>query len=173
MPILVVGTESNLEGLHGRLFSGKVSGATAKRVAEAMRIANPGVDLDALRPGTVLTVPDLPEVALRGDISLDSGTKDAADAILANAKEMLAALVDTADRLRRDATVERRRVGKAMDGREVQAAAAEDKDLAADLDETRRAMDEEEAAAKERAASLKKAQDSWTKELDAFRARLG
>jgi hypothetical protein len=173
MPILVVGTETNLEGLHSRLFATKPSGAAAKRVAEAMRAANPGVDLDALRPGTVLTVPDLPEVALRGDLSLDSGTRDAADAILANAKEMLGGLVDMADRVRRDATVERRRVAKTMDGREVQAAAAEDKDLAADLDETRKAMDEEEAGAKARAASLKKAQDSWTKELDAFRTRLG
>lgn len=172
MAVLVIGSEKNFAGLRARVVTGTVSGAAAKRIADAFRRANPGVDFDKLRPGTVLTVPDLAELGTRGDLSLDDGVAQAADAALADATEILDGLVETATKLRKEAAAERRQVAKAMDGREVREAAERIPGLGEDVEAARRALEEDEAADKERAAALKKAQARWAQELTAFREML-
>ena len=76
MPVIIVGTEKNLAALRPRLFSGRVSNAALKETTEALAAANPGVDLEKLQPGTILTVPDSPHVSVKGDVSLDDTTKE-------------------------------------------------------------------------------------------------
>jgi len=172
MAVLVVGSEKNFAAVRGRVTTGTVSGAAAKRIAEAFRKANPGVDLDKLRAGTVLVVPDLPELTARGDISFDDGVLKAADFALANATEALDGLVETAARQRREAATERRRVAKAMDSGEVRETADRIPGLLADLEAAHAALETDEAADKEHAAALKKAQAQWSEELKAFRELL-
>jgi hypothetical protein len=165
MPVLVVGSEANLAGLKGRLFSDKVSSGASEKVTTAIRAANPGVDFDKLEPGTVLTVPDLPGVSIRGDLSLDDGIAKAADAVLAQASEILAGLVETAVRQEREGEAERGELVKGMDDSGIREAADKVPGLADDLEQTRRAIGEEEGAAKDRVAALQNAQETWTKEL--------
>ena len=71
MPVLVVGTEKNFAALRPRLFTGRVSTRDARAVAEAIRAANPDVDLDRLTPGTVLTVPECVGARMGRELSLD------------------------------------------------------------------------------------------------------
>jgi len=172
MAVLVVGSEKNFAGLRARVVTGTVSSAAAKRIAEAFRRANPAVDFDKLRPGTILTVPDLPELSARAGLTLDDGIDQAADAVLANATEILDGLVETANRLRKEAAAERRQVAKAMDQGEVREAADRIPGLREDLEAARNALEEEEAGDKERAAALKKARAQWAEELSAFRELL-
>jgi hypothetical protein len=172
MAVLVVGSEKNFAAVRARVATGTVSSAAAKRIAEAFRQANPGVDLDKLQPGTVLAVPDLPELKARGDLALDDGVERAADAVLAQANQILDGLVETASTLRKEAAAERRQVAKAMDGREVREAAEQIPGLGEDIEAARRALEEDEATDKERAAALKKAQARWAPELTAFRELL-
>ena len=75
MPVIIVGTEKNFAALRPRLFRGRVSTAAVKETTDALAAANPHVDLEALQPGTILTVPDLPHVKVEGDVSLDDTTK--------------------------------------------------------------------------------------------------
>ena len=81
MPVIIVGTEKNFAALRTRLFSGRVSNAKLQEVTEAVAEANPHVDLNSLKPGTVLTIPDSPHLSVSGDISLDDSTKELVDAV--------------------------------------------------------------------------------------------
>ena len=172
MAVLVVGSEKNVAAVRARVATGAVSGAAAKRIADAFRQANPGVDLDNLQPGTVLVVPDLPELKARGDITLDDGVVKAADIALANATETLDGLVETATRQRKEAAAERRRVAKVIDAGELRETADRTPGLLADLEMARQALETDEVADKVHAAALKKAQAQWAADLKAFRELL-
>jgi len=170
MAVLVVGNEKNLAGIRARLVTGTVSRAAAKRIADAFRHANPGVNFDALQPGTVLSVPSLPELSGHADLSLDAAMGHAADAVVANASEILGTLGETAARLAKEARAERREVAKAIDRDEVRAAIERTRGLGDDVEAVSRAIDQAEAEAKDRAAKVKKAADQWAKDLKELRA---
>jgi hypothetical protein len=172
MPVLVVGSEKNIAALRPRLFSGKPSTAAVRRVNEALRAANPGVDLDALSPGTVLRVPDLPEIQLGAELALDeSATSFVSDlhTMLAAALEQLGATADERDR---NDLVEQKELARLLDAREVQAAAADDKALALELEETRRALSQAETDLKVRTEARRRAQKDWAAALEALQAGL-
>lgn len=168
MPILVVGTEKNFAALRSRLFEGKVSSKVAREVAHAIREANPHVDLDKLEPGTVLTVPDAPEVAVHGDLSLDETSNAALEGLSKAGKEAIKALASAASARAKAAQAERRNVIAALDGDAVQRAASSDEKLASDLASARERIEEAEVTDKERAARLKRAQREWAAGLDAL-----
>src|SRR2546426_12797247 len=105
MAVIVVGTEKNFAALRPRLFSGKVSAAAVKETTEALAAANPDVDLQALQPGTILTVPDLPHVSVKGDVSLDDTTKQMLEGLANAGASALDELVATARKTERDAAV--------------------------------------------------------------------
>ena len=170
MPVVVVGTEKNFAALRPRLFSGRVSTAVAREVADAVRAANPDVDLDKLQPGTVLTVPKVRGVSTRGDLSLDETVTQGVAQFAAGAAEMLGDLAAAAKRVERERAAERKALVKAMGGKEVEAAARRDKELAADLKAALAAVTEEDAQAKERTAALTQAQKEWLAEFEALKS---
>ena len=172
MAVLVVGSEKNLAGIRARLVTGNVSRAAAKRIADAFRHANPGVNFDALQPGTVLSVPSLPELSGRADLSLDAAMGQAADGVVANASEILDRLGETAARLTREARAERREVAKAIDRDEVRAASERTRGLRDDVEAVSQSIDQAEAEAKERAAKVKKAAAQWANDLKELRTLL-
>lgn len=59
MGVVVVGRERNVGALADRLLTGRASKATTEDAIRTLREANPGLDLDKLRPGTVVVVPPL------------------------------------------------------------------------------------------------------------------
>ena len=172
MAVLVVGNERNLAGIRARIVTGTVSRAAAKRIGEAFRQANPGVDFDALRPGTILTVPSIPELSEHAGLSLDDAVGKAADTAVANASEILDGLGEVAARLMKQARAERREVAKAMDGEGVRGAIERIRGLGDDVEAVHRAIDQAEAESKDRAAAVRKARDQWGEELKEFRAIL-
>ncbi len=172
MPMIVVGTEKNFAALRTRLFSGRVSTAATREVAEAVSVANPHADLDNLQPGTVLNVPDSPNVSLQGELSLDEPTTGMLEGLAeagATALEELAAVARTRES---EAAAERKQLARSLAGKQVAAAARRDKALGADVKATQEAIAEENARAKERAAGLKQAQGDWSNELAAVKAIL-
>jgi hypothetical protein len=169
MPVLVVGTERNFAGLRRRLFPGRrLPKATAARVADAIRAANPHADLDALRPGTVLSIPDLPE------ITVDTGPSvaDTAAAATADVRGPLGPVLEelmTAARAREEQDAkERAALRGLLDRREVADATGADADLARDVEEIRAAVTAEEEAAPARQEALHRAHAEWRVELDAL-----
>lgn len=172
MPVIIVGAEKNFAGLRPRLFTGNVSPKTIAEVAEAIAVANPHANLDKLESGTVLTVPDLPKVALRRDISLDDASKQTISGIAEAASATLDDLTAIAKRRTRDLTAERKKLAKALAADELNAAARKDKALGANLRAVRQALSEEHALAKQRTAGLARARAEWSAELQTLRKLL-
>src|ERR1700740_341293 len=112
MRAMGVGNANTFAALRSRLFTGRVSNTTVHEVTTAIEAANPHVDLNALQPGTVLTVPDLPKVRGRGDLSLDETTRQALRAVLETAATTLEQLQATARTQEVDDTTERKQLAK-------------------------------------------------------------
>jgi hypothetical protein len=173
MPVIVVGAEKNFAALRPRVFSGRVTGEALREVTDAVAAANPHADLEKLEPGTVLTIPDHPRISTRGDLSLDdSTTKQVLEGISNAGAKALEELVATARKTESEATAERKRLAKALDAKELDAAGRKDKALGAELKAAAEAVAGEESAAKERVAALDEARAAWNSELKALKSML-
>lgn len=161
MPVIVVEEATDLPGLTDRLLRANTSAATREAAARALRDANPGVDLDALRPGTVVVVPELHGGLRRiGDVvgaGFDAAT-ERVDTELAG----LAAAFDSAEeraaaaREQAQAALADPGVKRALRGNEIR------REVAARLKE-RVAEDEEQAARRRELADAVTA--AWTEDL--------
>jgi hypothetical protein len=177
MPTIVVGNEKNFSALRPVLFQGRVPAATATEVADAIKEANPHIDLERLQPGTVITIPEgLPGVVVEPQpaVVVSPGSTDPPiRAVPAHGKLELDALADASKAAEVAARTDRKRLAKAFDSSALDAAMKRDKQLASAVAAARDALAEEEGAAKERTAELKKAQTEWQAGLDdlAERAR--
>jgi hypothetical protein len=173
MPVLVVGTEKNFAALRRRLFAGRVSTTVAGRVGEAIREANPHADLDALEPGTILTVPDVSGIRLReGELSFDESATGAVEQGKATVTQSLDELTAAARSREAEDAAERKRLERSLRRSEVVEAARRDDALAADLESAKRAVEEDDAVAKGRAAALRQAREEWLTELEALQAAM-
>jgi hypothetical protein len=172
MPVIIVGNEKNFAALRSRVFSGRVPTAAVKEVTEAVAAANPHANLEALQPGTILTVPDLPHVSVSGEMSLDDTTKQALAGIAESAASSLDELVSAAKASEREAAAERKQLATALQAKEVDAAGKRDKALGSDLTSVQQALDDEEAASKQRAAALEEARSGWSADLKALQGLL-
>ncbi len=172
MPILIVGTEKSFAALRKRLFAGKVPKNVADEVADAIREANPNVDLDDLQPGTVLSIPESSRVAIRGGLVPGLETTDALEGLFNASKEALQSLADSATARERQDRTKRRSIMKTLDEDAVVSAALKDKKLGADLAAVRETIAAEDGRAKERASTMKKAQGEWTAGLKALKKLL-
>jgi hypothetical protein len=173
MSILIVGSEKNFAALRSRLFTGSVSTKVAGEVLDAIQAANPGADLKALQPGTVLNVPDdLPHVAVLGNLSLDDNSKRAVIGLVTDGDATLTHLASTARSRASDAATERKQLAKTLAGKQLAAAASKDKQVAASLKAARDALAAANAQAAGRADALAQAQAEWGSELAALKATL-
>jgi hypothetical protein len=173
MPVIIVGSEKNFAALRPRLFSGRVSSARLQEVTDAVAEANPHADLTALKPGTILTIPDSPHLSVSGDISLDDSTKELIDAVANAGADALDDLVATARGAERNAAAERKQLTATLARPDLGEVAKQDKALADDLNAVKKAVDDDEAQAKQRTAALQEASTSWKSELDSLKGLFG
>jgi hypothetical protein len=173
MPVIIVGNEKNFTELKSRLFTGRVSGTKLQEVTDAVAEANPHADLKALTPGMVLTIPDAPNLAVRGEISLDDSTKELIDAVANAGSGALEDLVTTARAADRSAAAERKQLTATLARSELGAAAKRDKALGDDVKAVQKAVEDDEAQSKNRATALQEATTSWKRELESLKGLLG
>lgn len=170
MPILVVGTEKNFAALRPRLFEGRISNKVAGEVAREIREANPDVDLDKLRPGMILTVPDSPKVTVSGELSLGETATGGVAAAADLARAALDEASNAAANREADAQTERARALKSLDALRGEAPRRREPGLAKDLEAARKALVEEDARAEERASRREKAHAGWAAQIDALKS---
>jgi hypothetical protein len=173
MPVIIVGAEKNFAALRPRLFEGRISNTVAGDVADSIRAANPDVNLDKLEPGTVLTVPDHPKLAVRGRVSVDSTSKQVAAALADRGAAALDELQATAKTVTGGAAADRKQVSALLSSSELAAATRKDKRLGDALKAAAEAVAAEDAAAKEQQSALTAAAKEWTGELAALKAIVG
>jgi hypothetical protein len=172
MAVLVVGAEKNFAALRPRLFTGRVSTRIVGEVADAIRAANPHVNLDKLTPGVVLTIPDAPRVRLERDLSLDEATRRAIEGLGTVGKAQLDDVFGRAKAREEEDAAERKRLSAALDGRNLAAATRSDPQLKENIAFVRGLLQELDGAAKQRSAMLKEAQSEWAAELEKLTSTL-
>jgi hypothetical protein len=173
MPVIVVGAEKNFAALRSRLFGGSISTKAAGEVSAAIQEANPHADLKALQPGTVLVVPDdLPHVAVRGDLSLDDRSKEAAVALVTVGNTSLSDLKSSVQSRAAEAADARKQLARALAGKELAQAADRDPAVADSLKAARAAVAAADAEEKAREEALAAAQSEWSAELAALKQTL-
>ena len=172
MAIVVVGNEKKFADLRPRLFGGgRVAKKRADEVAEAVRKANPHVDLEQLQPGTVLTVPDSADVRLAAAVDIDKPVRDLAAGIAEHGQAVLTALANAAEQREGQLREERTQTLKAFD--QVGQGVRRERGLAQTIKEARKAVEEEERRADERSETLKQARQEWSQGLEAFKQLAG
>jgi hypothetical protein len=163
MRVFVVKSETNADDVRRRLLKPGVSAARAKTLEDSVRAANPHVDLDALRPGTVLIVPDHPDLAPD-----DSGSTALGGAGL-SVDQLTAALPRVAAVVERGAEAARQRgedLRKALDAREVRRATETDERLRAEVDRLAEVVADEQRRAEAWAAAVRAQSDQWRAALN-------
>ena len=176
MRTIVVGTERSLGDVVERAFPSRVSAAAGKRVAQAVRDANPRVDFDRLRRGTVLSIPDVPDAPdafpRRGRLGLDDVTSAGLETVQAVVRSGVEELVALAGREEAAASKERTRLARALDADEVREAMDSDERLAGEIVAVRRAIEDDEAAAEGRAAVIERLGGRWAEQVDVLKLML-
>lgn len=165
MPILIVHDESTLADLRHRLVGRGGPADLSNDVVEAIRRANPAVDLDDLRRGTVLTIPDLADVRAAAD-SPDEVLVEGIEALVSTLGNLVATSGDEAEQQAKVGAADREEVRRSLDLKAVQEAARHDPELQAELERVKDRLAMADQQADEAAADRKRALATWQEDLD-------
>ncbi|WP_370417727.1 hypothetical protein AB8O64_03080 [Streptomyces sp. QH1-20] len=162
MPIVVVEQEKTVAALAARLVEATASEAAKEGAAQAIREANPGLDLDRLRPGMIVVVPRLAEA--RDDVpDVVDGTLDG---YFEQIHRELVTFIQTAQSALEADKAERAAAAEVLDAEEVQAAAQYDPVLRNNLEQARRTLAADGQIAVEITESLINGTEQWFTDLD-------
>jgi hypothetical protein len=169
--VLVVGKQKSFKDLQSLLFSqGTVSSAAAKRVRDALVEANPHADLSRLRPGLVLTLPDVPEIQAIPDLSLGDTVQSSLDDLVSELTRAVNAAVEAFDAADAEELRAVQDAQSAVREDVVRQQASAFDEAAAALGEAESALKNAEAAINERAALRMVVVREWSDEIQTLRA---
>ncbi len=173
MPVLIIRDEGTLVDLRPRLVGRRGPSEIPERLAAALRDANPNVDFDDLRPGTVVTVPDVEDARVRDDAMSSELVFDGIDALIAAVGGVLASAGQQAAQQAKVEAADRAIVRRSLGLKAVADAVERDQDLRAEVarvEETLAAADED---AEQAARAREQALATWTDDLAAIKALRG
>ncbi|MER7953717.1 hypothetical protein [Streptomyces sp. NPDC096030] len=162
MPIVVVEQEKTVAALVSRLVKARTPKAAKEQAAQAIREANPGLDLDRLRPGMIVVVPRLDEARDHDPDLVDA----ALYGLIEQVRRELDALVLAAQSAETDAKAELAAMREVIGDEAVQTAAQQDDTLQGYVDGLPAALDQEEQTVSEVTASLINGIEQWYTDLD-------
>ncbi|MFF7441753.1 hypothetical protein [Streptomyces sp. NPDC008122] len=162
MPIVVVEQEKTLAALTTRLLKARTAKAAKEKAAQAIREANPGLDLDHLRPGMIVVVPRLAEARDEDDDLVDQSL----DLFLAEVRAEVDALLDATNDSLTSEKEELETTAKVLDAMEVQQAAQNDPVLQNNLESLRSSIEGDQEAATENTDTLLNGIEQWYTDLD-------
>lgn len=166
MRVFVVRDEKDAADVRRRLVKPGAAAARGKAIEDAVRAANPHVDLDELRPGTVLVVPDHPDLA---DDAGEAGGAGAMSGGGLSPDQLAAALPRVTSAVRRSAEASHLRgeeLRKALQAREVRKAADADDRLRAEVDRLSDVVADEQRRAQAWAEAVQAQTEHWQRALD-------
>jgi len=169
MPRLhVITTEKTEDALLRAVLGARPSAARKRAATEALRLANPALDLSALTPGTVIVVPTLD--GARGDDADVVG--DAATGVLESAVAGVEALLVGTKEAERERRLERRDAEELFESEGVRAMVQRVPELEENIASVRREFERDEAVSEEQRAALAEAAEQWRAELEELRGLL-
>lgn len=170
MLIFVIKDEANIADLTAAILKPRTSRGVREAAADAIRSANPGLDLENLRPGELVVLPRLE--GMRASVTADPAAELAAEVV---EQLQLAArgLVDSANEAVAAAEAERQQALKVLDTAEVTRLADEVLELRNAIDSYRETAKQDAALANKQAAKVATAVEGWLADLDDLRALMG
>lgn len=137
----VVKQDTNFKALSGTLLDARFGGAQADAAAAQLRVLNPHADLDKLKAGTVIFVPDLPQFKPSAATSTQASLVDDFRKLVSEALQSTAEKVKLANAER---AKERGSVGAVLKSAALKKIIGSDKDVAQQVDGAQKAMADEE-----------------------------
>jgi len=173
MPRLhVITTEKTEDALLRAVLGARPSAARKAAAAEALRRANPSLDLSALTAGTVVVVPTI-EGARRDGNSNDSDlVGEAATSALDAASAGIDALLTATKEGERERRLERKEAEELFDSEGVRELQQRVPELEENIASVRREFERDEAVSEEQRAALAEAAEQWRAELEQLRGLL-
>lgn len=162
MHVIVVKDEKNLAEVRNGLIRSGVRGARARAVDDALRAANPHLDPDRLRAGSLVVVPDHP------DLAEVSGGPAAGGMPPGDISAALPQVRDAVARGAQEAAKRARELRKALGSREVKAAAADDEQVRDEVARLSEAVTAEQRRAEEWARAMAAKTERWQQALAAL-----
>jgi hypothetical protein len=170
MPKLFVIThQADATAISQSLLSGRVGAAKREAVIAAIRRANPTIDLDTVQPGTIIVIPDLPDV---NDVG-DDPVAGAVDDLLTRTSDAVQQLRDAADSAEQHRRADADDVRALLDSAEVEQQSAHRPELTANVESVRAELDTDDAAAEAGRAEFERASQSWLRDLEVLRKLTG
>ena len=173
MAMMIVGSEKNLSQLKPRLFTGRVSRASLAKVNAAVVAANPTVDVTRLKPGMVLTIPDVPDVKMEADLSVDDITRKSIEQVSQQFDAALETAAGASVAALKRSKAERAKISKVIGSAQVTRATRSNKELASEVKATKAALAAQDELDKAQSISTKNALRQWAKDLDNLRSLIG
>jgi hypothetical protein len=167
--LFIVGDQQTAAALATALLPSRHTAADRAAAVATLVAANPTVDLERLRPGTVIVVPATIERLRRG--AADDPAGDAADALMAQVRQGMGSLVAAAEQAAEASAGQRAETRKLLDGPEVSRLAG-DRLLAGNIKSLQEDMAVSEKAEAEQGDALRAAVDGWQSDLKQLRELL-
>lgn len=163
--LFVVRAERNLADLADAVLRKRTPAATRESALEAIRAANPGLDLDRIDPGTVVLLP-----AVKGVRPVAAGepVHDTAADLVARVKEGIAALLAAGEAAEEQRRHDRHEAEEIFADPVLKSLSSQVPELAANVKSTRKALEAEDAGAEQAMDSLRRSADDWTADLEAL-----
>jgi hypothetical protein len=161
--LFVVGAERNLEALADTVLRKRTAVATRESALEAIRAANPGLDLDRIDPGTVVLLPDVKGVR---PVAAGEPVHDTTGDLVARVKEGVGALLAAAEGAEEQRRLERQEADEVFGDPAVKKLSSKVPELVANLKSVRKSLSGEDAEAEQGLESLRQSADGWATDLE-------
>lgn len=166
--LFVVGTERNLDAVADVVLRKRTAVATRAAALDAIRAANPGLDLDRIHPGTVVLVPEVTGVR---PAAAGEPVHDTAGDLVARVQDGIAALMAAGEAAEEQRRIERREAEEVFGDPAVKKLSSKVPELAANLKSVRTALKAEDAEAGQGLESLRGSADAWAADLETLGSR--
>jgi len=165
--LFVVGAQKDLGELAPALLRARTSAKVRDAALDAIRLANPGLDLDAITPGTVLVVPAVPGV--KPQLSA-APVRGPVDDLSARVEEGIALLVAAAESAEKQGVAERSEAEALFADPIVKRLTGQVPELAANIESVTETLDSDAAAAEQAVSQLQESAQLWSADLEALRS---
>ena len=161
--LFVVGAERNLDSLADVVLRKRTAVATRTSALEAIRAANPGLDLDRIKPGTVLLLPDVKGVR---PVVAGEPVHDTAGDLVARVKDGISALLIAGESAEEQRRIERHEAEEIFGDPVVKRLSSQVPELVAHLKSVRTSLQAEDTEAGQAMESLRKSVAEWAADLE-------
>jgi phage tail protein X len=161
--LFVVGTERNLADLADAVLRKRTAAATRTSALDAIRAANPGLDLDRIVAGTVVLLPDVTGVR---PAAATEPVRDTTGDLLARVQEGIGALVAAGGTAEEQRRLERQEAEDVFSDKVLKRLSSQVPELVANVKSVRKSLAADDADAEQAQELLRTSADEWAADLE-------